>query len=155
MIKKEYINLHKSVLLDEAISYLPNKNNLNVIDATYGGGGYTNTLSKLKNIKNLIAMDCDPEVISFIKNNKKFKFVEGKFSQIDKNVYDFVKENKIKGFDAIFFDLGISSNQIDNPKRGFSFNFDGPLDMRMNKKGLSAYELINKFEEKKNRKYNF
>ena len=143
-------NLHIPVLANQAIKYLPNKNHLNVIDATYGGGGYSELIFKNSNINHLIAIDRDPQVNKFaskLANKKNFKLLFGKFSQIDLLVLDYMKKNKINGFDAIFFDLGMSSNQLDNYKRGFSFNIDGPLDMRMDNNGLSAYELVNTFNE--------
>ena len=80
------INEHIPVLLNQAINYLPNKNNLNVIDATFGGGGYSKLILEQKNVKNLIALDRDPLAIEFakqIKKEKNFKIVEGKFSEID------------------------------------------------------------------------
>ena len=144
------LNLHIPVLANQAIKYLPNKNNLKVIDATYGGGGYSKLIFKNSNIRHLIAIDRDPHVIKFtgkLINKKNFKLIFGKFSQIDLLVSDYMKKNKIIGFDAVFFDLGMSSNQLDNYKRGFSFDIDGPLDMRMNNKGLSAYDLVNTFNE--------
>ena len=144
-------NLHTPVLLDKAISYLPIKNKLNVIDATFGSGGYSKKIIENFNVINLIALDRDPDSLKYkknIKSKKNFKLTEGKFSNIDKIVSDFMKINKIIGFDAIFFDFGLSSNQLADIDRGFSFNIDSPLDMRMDKKGLSAYDLVNKFNEK-------
>ena len=143
-------NLHIPVLLNQAIKYLPNKSHLNVIDATYGGGGYSELILKNSNINHLVAIDRDPQVIKFtdkLANNKNFKLLFGRFSKIDLLVSNYMKKNKINGFDAIFFDLGMSSNQLDNNKRGFSFDVDGPLDMRMDNKGLSAFELVNTFKE--------
>ncbi|MBI29278.1 MAG: hypothetical protein CMI95_05240 [Pelagibacteraceae bacterium] len=143
--------MHKPVLLDEAIKFIPKKNKLNIIDATYGGGGYSKKILKLKNLNQLIAIDRDPEVNYFAKlnNYKKFKFIEGNFSQIDKIIKSYQLKKKLLGFDAIIFDLGISSNQLNDSRRGFSFDIEGPLDMRMNQKlGISAYDLVNTFNEK-------
>jgi len=144
-------NKHIPVLMKKAIEYLPNKKNLNVIDATFGGGGYSKSILKNFKIDNLIAIDRDPSVKKFAKKikNKKFILFEGQFSNIDQIILKYMNKKNIKGFDAIFFDLGLSSNQIEDKNRGFSFNLNGPLDMRMNKKGLSAYELINNFSETK------
>ena len=144
-------NIHIPVLLDRSISYLPIKNKLNVIDATFGGGSYSKKIIEKFNVINLIAIDRDPDSIKYkknIKSKKNFKLIEDKFSNIDKIVLDFMSINKIIGFDAIFFDFGLSSNQLEDIDRGFSFNIDSPLDMRMDKKGLSAYDLVNKFNEK-------
>jgi len=146
------LNSHNPVLAEKALAYLPKKNNLNIIDATFGGGGYSKLILKKDNINNLIAIDRDPSVREYsknIENKNNFILLEGQFSKIDLLVSDYMKEKKIDGFDAIFFDLGISFNQIQDSKRGFSFNLDGPLDMRMEKKGFSAYDLINKFSEEK------
>ena len=146
-------NMHKPVLINEAINYLPNKENLSVIDATFGGGSYSKIIFESDNVINLIAIDRDPLATKFSKKikktkNKNFKLCRGNFSEIDYLVKDFMKENKLSGFDAIFFDLGISSNQINNSDRGFSFKFNGPLDMRMDNMGLSASDLLNTYEEK-------
>ena len=143
-------NKHVPVLLNQSIKFLPKKNNLNVIDATFGGGGYSKLILKQNNVNHLLAIDRDPDVLSFfnLKNNKNFKLIEGKFSQIDLLVKNYMKKNNLKGFDAIFFDLGLSTNQLNDNKRGFSFDINGPLDMRMDKKGLSAYDLVNTFNEK-------
>jgi len=143
-------NVHIPVLVNQAIKYLPKKDHLNVIDATYGGGGYSKLIYKQSNIDHLIAIDRDPQVIQFtntLVKKSNFKLLSGKFSQIDFLVSNYMKKNKIIGFDAIFFDLGLSSNQLNNHKRGFSFDNDGPLDMRMDNKGLSAYDLVNTFNE--------
>lgn len=146
------LNLHTSVLAEKALAYLPKKNDLNIIDATFGSGGYSKLILQKNNINNLIAIDRDPTVRKYsksIQNKNNFILLEGQFSKIDLLVKDYMKEKKINGFDAIFFDLGISSNQIEDPKRGFSFNLDGPLDMRMDEKSFSAYDLINEFSEEK------
>ena len=151
MNKISELNKHIPVLVNQAIEFLPKKNHLNVIDATFGGGGYSKLILKKTNVNYLIAIDRDPMASKFknIFNNKKnFKLLEGKFSQIDSLVLDHMKKNKLIGFDAIFFDLGLSTNQLDDYERGFSFNIDAPLDMRMDKQGFSAYDLINTFNEK-------
>tara|TARA_B100000029_G_C17595732_1_gene964068 strand:- start:1475 stop:2428 length:954 start_codon:yes stop_codon:yes gene_type:complete len=144
------INKHIPVMINQAIEFLPHKDNLNVIDATFGGGGYSKHLLMHKNINNLIAIDRDPLAKIFankLKNKTNFKFIEGQFSKIDQLVSKQMNKKNFKGFDAIFFDLGMSSNQIEDNKRGFSFQIDGPLDMRMSGKGFSAYDLINNFSE--------
>ena len=143
-------NKHIPVMINQAVNFLPQKENLNIIDATFGGGGYSKLLLMNKNINNLIAIDRDPLAKIYAKkleNKTNFKFIEGQFSKIDQLVSEQMNKKNFKGFDAIFFDLGMSSNQIEDKKRGFSFQINSPLDMRMSGKGFSAYDLINNFSE--------
>jgi len=145
------INRHIPVMLDEVKSFIPISKDLNLIDATFGGGGYSKAILEEFNIKNLLAIDRDPTAkVFFNELNKKFKNIKlfnEKFSKID----ELIKNSKFskESFDVIIFDLGVSSNQIDNPDRGFSFQNEGPLDMKMGSSSLNAYEIINSFEEKK------
>ena len=145
------INRHIPVMLDEVKSFIPISKDLNLIDATFGGGGYSKAILEEFNIKNLLAIDRDPTAkVFFNELNKKFKNIKlfnEKFSKID----ELIKNSKFskESFDVIIFDLGVSSNQIDNPDRGFSFQNQGPLDMKMGSSSLNAYEIINSFEEKK------
>ncbi len=145
------INCHIPVMLDEVKSFIPISKDLNLIDATFGSGGYSKALLEEFNIKNLLAIDRDPTAkIFFSELKKKFKNIElfnEKFSKID----ELIKQSKLsnESFDVIIFDLGVSSNQIDNPDRGFSFQNEGPLDMKMGSSTLNAYEIINSFEEQK------
>lgn len=144
-------NSHIPVMLDEVKSFIPISKDLNLIDATFGGGGYSKAILEEFNIKNLLAIDRDPTAkIFFNELKKKFKNIElfnEKFSEID----EIIKKSKFSkiNFDVIIFDLGVSSNQIDNPDRGFSFQNEGPLDMKMGSSTLNAYEIVNSFDEKK------
>ena len=144
-------NSHIPVMLDQVKSFIPISKDLNLIDATFGGGGYSKAILEEFNIKNLLAIDRDPtSKIFFNKLKKKFKNIElfnEKFSQID----EIIKKSKFSkiNFDVIIFDLGVSSNQIDNPDRGFSFQNEGPLDMKMGSSTLNAYEIVNSFDETK------
>ena len=144
-------NKHVPVMLEEVMSFIPVNKKINIIDATFGGGGYSKAILKEFNIKNLIAIDRDPISKIFFEELKKdfnnLKLFNQKFSKIDElleNSY-YLKEK----FDVIIFDLGVSSNQIDNPIRGFSFQKEGPLDMKMGSSNLNAFEVINSFDEKK------
>ncbi len=143
-------NLHKSVMINEITSFLPSTKIINVIDATFGGGGYSKTILEKFNVNQLLAIDRDP--ISKIFANEieskfsNFTLVNDKFSKIEEIVNN--TKFKDKKFDIILFDLGTSSNQIDIPQRGFSFNKSGPLDMRMGSSNKNAYDIINKYEEK-------
>jgi len=144
-------NNHVPVMLKEVLSFIPKDKKINLIDATFGGGGYSKTILKDFNIKNLIAIDRDPiSKIFYEELRKDFDNIElfnQKFSKLD----ELLKNSKHfeEKYDVIIFDLGVSSNQIDNPERGFSFQQDGPLDMKMGSSNLNAFEVINLFDEKK------
>ena len=143
-------NLHKPVMIKEIISFLPLTKSINVIDATFGGGGYSKTILEKFNVNQLLAIDRDPISKIFSKEIESefsnFTLINDRFSRIEQIVNKTkLKDNK---FDIILFDLGTSSNQIDNAQRGFSFNKSGPLDMRMGPSNKNAYDIINKYEEK-------
>ena len=143
-------NLHKSVMINEIISFLPSTKSINVMDATFGGGGYSKTILEKFNVNYLLAIDRDPISKIFAKDIESkftnFILINDNFSKIE----EIVKQTKLKDkkFDIILFDLGTSSNQIDNAERGFSFKKSGPLDMRMGISDKNAYDIINKYEEK-------
>ena len=143
-------NLHKSVMIKEIISFLPLTKSINVIDATFGGGGYSKTILEKFNVNQLLAIDRDPISKIFAKEIEtkfsNFTLINDKFSKIEEIVNN--TKFKDKKFDIILFDIGTSSNQIDNAQRGFSFNKSGPLDMRMGASDKNAYDIINNYEEK-------
>ena len=143
-------NLHKPVMLNQIKSFIPKTRKINLIDATFGGGGYSKAILNEFNIDNLIAIDRDPITKIFANKIKKefknFELINGRFSNIDKIINQ--TKNKIDKFDIIIFDLGLSSNQIENSKRGFSFQKDGPLDMNMGLSEKTAYDVINNYQEK-------
>ncbi len=143
-------NLHKSVMINEIISFLPLTKSINVIDATFGGGGYSKTILEKFNVNQLLAIDRDPISKIFAKEIEykfsNFSLINDKFSKIEEIVNNTKFQDK--KFDIILFDIGTSSNQIDNAQRGFSFNKSGPLDMRMGPSDKNAYDIINKYEEK-------
>ncbi|MFI4847257.1 MAG: 16S rRNA (cytosine(1402)-N(4))-methyltransferase RsmH [Candidatus Makana argininalis] len=140
-MNKKY--LHKSVLLKETIESLKIKPNGIYIDCTFGNGGHSNLILKnLNKYGNLISIDRDPNSIkkALLLKDKRFKIIHGNFSQIN---YFISKLNLIGKINGIIYDLGVSSLQLDNPKRGFSFMNKGPLDMRMNNTcGQSAYQWL-------------
>ena len=144
-------NNHVPVMLNEVLSFIPKEKKINLIDATFGGGGYSKAILKNCNIKNLIAIDRDPiSKIFYDELRKDFDNIElfnQKFSKLDELLKN--SEHFKEKYDVIIFDLGVSSNQIDNPERGFSFQQDGPLDMKMGSSNLNAFEVINSFDEKK------
>ena len=137
-------------MINEIISFLPLKKSINVIDATFGGGGYSKTILEKFNVNQLLAIDRDPISKIFAKEIESkfsnFTLINDKFSKIEEIVNN--SKLKDKKFDIILFDIGTSSNQIDNAQRGFSFNKSGPLDMRMGSSDKNAYDIINKYEEK-------
>ena len=139
---------HIPVLLEETINALSVKNEKFYIDATFGLGGYTRAILERKNCK-VLGVDRDPDVTLAAEAMKvdfknRFYFQNARFSQIEK----LLEPSRIKKVAGIVFDLGVSSPQIDQGHRGFSFKLNGPLDMRMSKEGPTAEEFINKVEEK-------
>ncbi len=145
------INNHLPVMLDEVKSFIPNNKKINLIDATFGGGGYSKSILEEFEVKNLIAIDRDPISKVFFKEIRKkyenFELFNEKFSKMDQ-IISKSKYSREK-FDVIVFDLGVSSNQINNSSRGFSFQNDGPLDMKMGLSNINAHEIVNSYDEKK------
>ncbi|ARC53181.1 16S rRNA (cytosine(1402)-N(4))-methyltransferase RsmH [Candidatus Riesia pediculischaeffi] len=136
---------HVAVLSEEVIKALNIKRDGTYIDCTFGQGRHSNLiLSQLQEAGKLIAIDRDPQSVSIAKkiNDKRFTIKHGLFS----NIYKFSKEeNIVRKVNGILLDLGISTVQINDAKRGFSFKKDGNLDMRMNPMtGISAKEWLEK-----------
>ena len=142
-------------MLKQIESFIPLDKEINVIDATFGGGGYSKSILKSYKVNKLIAIDRDPISKLFAqelenKYPKKFNLVNGCFSEIDQLVKNVLSDEKKQlKFDIIIFDLGLSSNQLEDPKRGFSFEKDGPLDMNMGNSRLLASDIINTYPQKK------
>ena len=140
--------MHKSVLLNECIKYLNLKDDSIIVDATLGYAGHSSNI--LKNIPNgyLYAFDQDEEAIK--NSSEKLKKIRNNYEIISSNFVEMKKElekRKITKVDGILFDLGVSSPQLDEKERGFSFHEDARLDMRMNQKQkLSAYEVVNEYQ---------
>ncbi|CAC9615019.1 16S rRNA (cytosine(1402)-N(4))-methyltransferase (EC 2.1.1.199) [uncultured Gammaproteobacteria bacterium] len=135
---------HQSVMFNESIAGLAIKNNGIYIDATFGRGGHTQgILNKLGNEGRLIAFDQDITAIDYARknfNDERLEVIHSAFS----NMHNLLNERDLLGeIDGILMDLGVSSPQLDNAQRGFSFNADGPLDMRMNQtSGTNAAEWL-------------
>ncbi len=143
---------HKSVLLDECIEHL----NINpegiYIDGTIGGAGHSSEIYRRLNSKGcLIGLDQDSfavetstERLEEIKTEAKFKVVNTNF----KNISSVCEELGIVQVDGILLDLGVSSHQLDEASRGFSYQHDAPLDMRMDRNStISAYQIVNEYSE--------
>lgn len=138
--------MHTSVLLEEAIEYLNLKEDSIVIDCTLGYAGHSSKI--LKKTKNgfLYAFDQDEEAIKYA--NEKLKKIGNNYKIIDKNFIN-IKEVPEK-VDGILFDLGVSSPQLDEDYRGFSYHKNAPLDMRMDRRQkLNAYTVVNEYSYEK------
>ena len=137
---------HKSVLFDEAIAALELNENKIIADGTAGGGGHSREIAK--HAKALIAIDQDPDAIKVLSERigalPNVTIVHNNFS----NIKDILSDLNLSGIDGMLLDLGVSSFQLDNGDRGFSYHQDAPLDMRMSKEGVSAYDVVNTYDER-------
>lgn len=129
---------HAPVLLEEAITALAPREGGVYVDATFGGGGYSHALLSAARCR-VIAIDRDPEALAradglLTSHPQDFQIRSGAFGAVN----DLVREP----VDGVVFDLGVSSFQLDQAERGFSFRFDGPLDMRMSRDGPSAADAV-------------
>tara|TARA_Y100000389_G_scaffold38523_2_gene32901 strand:- start:1086 stop:1997 length:912 start_codon:yes stop_codon:yes gene_type:complete len=137
--------MHKPVLIDQIIEYLKPENGNSYIDGTFGAGGYSTKILETAKC-NVLAFDRDKNVIESADNLKKrfedrFNFISSEFASIKNHING-------KKFDALILDLGVSSMQIDQSERGFSFQKDAKLDMRMDQsQKLTAFEVINNTKE--------
>jgi 16S rRNA (cytosine1402-N4)-methyltransferase len=135
--------LHISVLLEEAVSALNLREDGIYVDATFGRGGHSRAiLEKLGHQGRLIALDRDPAAVAVgnALDDPRFHMVHAPFSEVAEAVH----EAGYPEVDGVLFDLGVSSPQLDEAERGFSFRFDAPLDMRMDtSRGMTAAEWLN------------
>lgn len=140
--------MHIPVLIDEVIKYLDPRDNETYVDATFGAGGYSRAILSHAKCK-VYAIDRDKNAKKIADKLKeefkeRFDFLSGNFSDI-KKLLKSVEVSKVNG---IVFDLGVSSMQLDQKDRGFSFDSDAKLDMRMNQDSdLSAFEVVNNFSQ--------
>ena len=138
---------HIPVLLEECLSFLSPEAGGSFADLTFGGGGHSRSILAANPDVSLLAMDCDPDASLRAESVKdefgeRFRFQDASFSKIDQ----FSAEGE---FNGVLMDLGISSFQLDDNSRGFSFQTDSSLDMRMDQSsGLTAYEWLNQAKEK-------
>ena len=137
---------HKPVLLQELIDSLEIKKNGVYVDLTFGGGGHSREiLKRLGEVGKLIAFDNDEDAERNIVDDSRFTFLRQNFIYLMQNL-NFLKIGKV---DGIIADLGVSSHQFDNKKRGFSFDSEYNLDMRMNKnQDKDAVEILNTYSKK-------
>lgn len=137
--------VHKSVLFDEAVESLKPDESKIIVDGTAGGGGHSRELAKRS--KRLIAIDQDPDAIEVLHERLdslgNVTVVHNNFE----NIKTILNELNIEKIDGVLLDLGVSSFQLDNGERGFSYHSDAPLDMRMSKSGMSAADVVNTYSE--------
>lgn len=145
------IAFHKPVMYREVIEYLNLKEGSTIVDATVGLGGHAKLiLERIIPNGKLIGIDRDRESLELAKEILKdfqgsFELYHGDFRNLD----EILRSLKISSCDGIFFDLGLSSFQLESVERGFSFQLEGPLDMRMDRDSyISAYDLVNNLKEK-------
>lgn len=143
--------MHISVLLEESIAALNLKEDGIYVDCTLGYAGHSSEILKRIRRGCLFAFDQDNEAINYSDQKLKkignnYKIINNNFS----NIKEELKKNNISKVDGILFDLGVSSPQLDEDERGFSYHKDAKLDMRMNQnQELSAYEVVNTYPESK------
>lgn len=141
---------HISVLLDEAIEGLCIRPTGVYIDCTLGGGGHACRILEKLTSGHLLAFDQDQYAID--KARMRLSKISNQFTLIQDNFQNIQEALAIEGVhevDGILYDLGVSSFQLDIPERGFSYRFDGPLDMRMDQNAsLDAYSVVNSYTEK-------
>ena len=139
---------HIPVLLEEVLESLRLERGGLVVDCTFGAGGYTEAvLSRYPNC-DVIAIDRDPSAVqngqSLVQQfPKRLTLIHGRFGDLER----LISGLGYLHIDAVMFDIGVSSMQLDQPQRGFSFRYDGPLDMRMGDQGPTAADLINTLDE--------
>jgi 16S rRNA (cytosine1402-N4)-methyltransferase len=139
---------HVPVLLQPVLDALqPGEGDI-IIDGTFGAGGYTRALLKTPGVR-VIAIDRDPSAIAagqalVDQSNGRLSLVEGRFSQME----EIAARAGLGGVSGIVLDVGVSSMQLDEAGRGFSFMRDGPLDMRMAQAGRSAADVVNSLDER-------
>jgi 16S rRNA (cytosine1402-N4)-methyltransferase len=134
---------HIPVLLSEVVESLSPRDGEVFIDATFGAGGYTGALLKAADCR-VIAIDRDPSAIAGAQKlcaefPGRLTISEGPFSALDA----IAEEQGFSRVDGVVLDIGVSSMQLDEPERGFSFQADGPLDMRMSQQGPTAADVVN------------
>ena len=136
---------HIPVLLDESVNGLNIKPSGIYVDVTFGGGGHSKEiLSRLNGKGRLFSFDQDADAEKNIEASEGFTFVRSNFRYLK----NWMRYYGIEKIDGLLADLGVSSHHFDDESRGFSFRFDAPLDMRMNKRaGMTAADVVNEYDE--------
>lgn len=132
-------------MLDESINGMNLKPGGIYVDVTFGGGGHSKEiLRRMDKDSRLFSFDQDEDAERNIVNDSRFTFVRSNFRYL----HNFLRYYDVEGVDAILADLGVSSHHFDDSERGFSFRFEGSLDMRMNKRaGKTAADIVNTYDE--------
>ena len=138
---------HQPVLFDEVVSLLKPGVGKVIADGTLGGGGHAEGL--LEAGATVIGIDRDPRAVDaahrrLARFSERFRAVEGNFAELE----DILRREQLLPVDGVLLDLGVSSAQLEDPSRGFSFQSEGPLDMRMGPAGPTAAELIASTDER-------
>ena len=143
MIKAE--GYHIPVLLKESVDGLDIKPDGVYVDVTFGGGGHSREiLSRLGEKGHLYSFDQDEDAEQNIVDDERFTFVRSNFRYLK----NWMRYYGVEEIDGLLADLGVSSHHFDDETRGFSFRFDAPLDMRMNKRsGMTAADIVNNYSE--------
>ncbi|MEE4197438.1 MAG: 16S rRNA (cytosine(1402)-N(4))-methyltransferase RsmH [Bacteroidales bacterium] len=135
---------HTPVLLTESIDGLQVKPRGIYVDVTFGGGGHSREILKRLKRGKLVAFDQDDDALKNRLEDERFIFVNHNFRFLK----NFLKYHSIDKVDGVLADLGVSSHHFDQPDRGFSFRYDGELDMRMNRSArVSARDVVNEYPE--------
>jgi 16S rRNA (cytosine1402-N4)-methyltransferase len=139
---------HRTVLLAATVTLLAPRDGATYVDGTFGGGGLAAAILAAASCR-VIGIDRDPSAIGggadlAGRYPDRLTLVEGRFG----GMAALLDAHGVEAVDGVALDLGVSSMQLDRPERGFSFRFDGPLDMRMGKDGTSAEELVNTLPER-------
>lgn len=140
---------HVPVMLAEVLASLAPQEGATYLDATFGGGGYARAILETAPGCTVFAIDRDPDAIArgaalAQRFAGRLHLIEGRFG----DMLSLLRDRGITALDGVVMDLGVSSFQLDQAERGFSFRADGPLDMRMEKSGPSAAELVNSLPER-------